>query len=170
MSANVKIVTVYAFSLDNFNRDEEEVEYLMNLLIEKFEDFKNQNSIVMEKKIKIRIVGDIKKFPTDVQEIISEIESMTNHHSELLLNICFGYSSTWEIQEAMNHTREYPELFPQYLQISTPDCLVRTSGENRLSDFLLYQCAQGTQLMFIKKCWPELTAFDFIKIILKYSK
>eukprot|EP00834_Sanchytrium_tribonematis_P000697 NODE_13_length_54415_cov_0.522424.p31 type:complete len:226 gc:universal NODE_13_length_54415_cov_0.522424:44367-45044(+) len=168
LKSGVKIVTVYAFSLDNFGRTPEEVQFLMNLALEKFSEFNDQSSIIMENEIRIRVIGDMKKFPAEIQDICKKVEIMTSSHDKLLLNICFGYSSTWEIQKAMNNTQEQLESFPKYMEISNPNLLVRTSGENRLSDFLLYQCTQGTQLKFIEKCWPDLSFLDFIKVLLSY--
>ena len=168
MKCKVKIVTVYAFSLDNFNRTQEEIDYLMNLAILKFKEFKENDSFVMKNKIAIRIIGDRNKISKEIIDIIEELELLTKSHSTCQLNICFAYSSTWEIQNAMNECQDDISQFPQYMRISTPNLLVRTSGENRLSDFLLYQCSQGTKLQILKKCWPELNYYDFLKILMKF--
>eukprot|EP00835_Amoeboradix_gromovi_P001033 NODE_40_length_29852_cov_0.370215.p12 type:complete len:228 gc:universal NODE_40_length_29852_cov_0.370215:24998-24315(-) len=169
LQSNIKIVTIYAFSLDNFNRSPEEVDFLLSLAVEKFKCFQDQKGFVNEKDIRIRIIGDVTRFPEEVQHVASEIEDSTRSNNSLFLNICFGYSSTWEIQKAMNQTQDSLEDFPLYLEISNPDLLVRTSGENRLSDFLLYQCSQGTQIMFVTKCWPELKFTDFLKMLFKFK-
>ena len=171
----ISIMSFYAFSTENWKRPQEEIDYIFNLLKEYLEkhkdDFKTNN-------IKLRVVGDITKLSKDLQKAIEQAQKLTEKCDGLLVNICLNYGSRVEIIRAINNiirdgVKEVDdELFAKYLQtegIPDPDMVVRTSGEYRLSNFMLYQCAYS-ELYFPKVYWPDFKEKELEKAIVEYQK
>ncbi|KAJ0405199.1 hypothetical protein ATCC90586_008827 [Pythium insidiosum] len=183
IEAGIQALTVFAFSTENWNRDPAEVDALMGL----FRDFMHQ--IVPEalkRNIRVRVlVSDGRKFPSFIVEAIEDIESKTKHCDGFDLNICVSYGARDEIAYACRkiatkvaNGEAVPEdIDEQFVGdhlltagLSDPDVLVRTSGELRISNFLLFQIAYS-ELIFLDKNWPEVTREDLHEhIILEFNR
>ena len=171
---NIEELTVFAFSIDNFTRKEEEINNLKNLFKESFEKFGN-NKEALNSGVKICIYGNINLFDDEIKKIFREIEQKTKNANKIKLNVCIGYNSTEEIYQANikcdkgkdNLRKEFEShLYGGYN--CNPELLIRTSGEIRLSNYLLYQC-RFALILFVEKKWPELTMFDYFLILLRYN-
>ena len=174
IALKIEELTVFAFSIDNFKRSDEEVNNLMKLFKDNFYKFAN-NKEALKSGIKICIYGKRDLFDNEIQGIFKEIEEKTKNGKKIKLNVCIGYNSTEEIYQAaskcdknaINIRKEFEShLYGGYN--CCPELLIRTSGEIRLSNFLLYQC-RFSLVLFVEKNWPELTLFDYFLILLKYN-
>ena len=169
----VKTLTVYAFSTENFSRPDEEVNYLMELpaLLKKENEERLTNHNVI-----INHVGRKTKMPESLRKLFDEFYENTKHHSGLKLNIAFDYGSYYELDEAIKAmvkdgktSFSSEEVYP-YLMVDEPvDLLIRTSGEQRLSNFLLYQISYA-EFYFCKKHWPAFNKKALFKAIKAYQK
>ncbi len=169
----IKMLTVYAFSTENFKRPKEEVDYLMNLpkLLEdeNKERFTNHNIVV-------RQVGRKDKIPKNLKKMFDDLYEETKDHTGLQLNIAFDYGSYYELDDAIKRmikdnkkSFHSKDIYP-YLFVSEPvDLLIRTSGEQRLSNFLLYQVSYA-ELYFTKKHWPAFDKKELFKAIKEYQR
>ena len=171
---NIEELTVFAFSIDNFKRTEEEVNNLMNLFKENFYKFAN-NKEALKSGIKICIYGKRDLFDNEIKNIFKEIEEKTKEGKTIKLNVCIGYNSTEEIYQAATkcdkNSKNLRQEFESHLYGGyncNPELLIRTSGETRLSNYLLYQC-RFSLILFVDKKWPELNLFDYFMIMLKYN-
>ncbi len=171
---NIEELTVFAFSIDNFNRKEEEINNLKNLFKESFEKFGNDEEAI-NSGIKICIYGNMDLFDDDIQKIFKEIEEKTKKGNKIKLNVCVGYNSTEEVYRAASKCDKNTENIRKEFESNlyggyncNPELLIRTSGEIRLSNYLLYQC-RFALILFVEKKWPELTIFDYFLILLKYN-
>lgn len=175
---NIEYLSVYAFSTDNFKRSKEEVDYLMNLFIEMFnKKFKKLQS----KGIKVVFSGDKKELREDVVKSMENITKATENNNGSILNICLNYGSQEEIIRAAN--RYHDDLinkkiskndinrdnFYKYMDNDLPpiDLLIRTGGEKRLSNFMLYQLTYA-EIFFIDTLFPDFTTKKLDKIIDKF--
>lgn len=161
----IKYLTLYTFSSENWNRPEQEVSDLMNLL--RF--YLNKELKTLHKNgVKIRVIGDRKKLPTDIAKQITEAEKLTENNANLHLCIALSYGSRQEIVNALNeivntHGKNQSiteEILSNNLytkDIPDPDLLIRTGGEHRISNFLLWQMAY-TELYFTETLWPDFNA------------
>ncbi len=178
----VKYITVYAFSTENFNRSSEEVKALMDLFVEKFKKMAKDER-VHKYKIRVRAIGDLTCLPEQVREAIEEAQEVTQSYDGYTLNIAIGYEGRAELAEAVRQICERikrGELKPgdvderiinSYLYtagIPDPDLIIRTSGEERLSGFLLWQSAYS-ELYFCEANWPEFTKIEFLRAIRTYQ-
>ncbi len=170
----LEIISFYAFSTENWKRPQEEIDYIFNLLRDYLKEHKDDFN---ENNVKVNIVGDITRLPEDLQTSILEVEQKTKNCNGLLVNICLNYGSRIEIIRAINNlikdgiTEVTDEIFTKYLQtegIPDPDMIVRTSGEYRLSNFMLYQCAYS-ELYFPKVYWPDFKEKELEKAIIVYQ-
>lgn len=172
----VRYLTVYAFSTENWKRSEQEVTFLMELL---YNYLKDSRSEFIENKIKLTVIGDKSRLNPPLQHIISETEAMTCSLEGLHLQVAFNYGGRDEIRRAMQkmmadtsliHEDITEEMISAYLDtadIPEPDLLIRTGGESRLSNYLLWELAY-TELYFTDILWPDLTEEQLIKIIEVY--
>ena len=176
----VKYVTVYAFSTENWKRSRDEVEALMKL----FRSYlKKCIKISRDNKMKIKIIGDISAFAPDIQDKIRELEEFSKDYDELYFQIALNYGSRDEIirgvrklaQDVADGKCDPSEIdepfFESYLDtagVPDPDLLIRTSGEQRLSNFLMWQLAY-TEFYFTDVPWPDFHKEDLIKAIEKYN-
>ncbi len=176
----IKYISVYAFSVDNWKRDQEEINFLMKMIIKFYDtDFpylKNNNIRVLQS-------GITSNLNEEIIQIIRKIEKETEKNNGGVLNICFNYSGQLEILDAAKKiAKEYNEKkidienmtindFKKYLYHDLPDIdlLIRTSGELRISDFMLYRIAYS-ELWFTDKLWPDFTKDDLYKAIEDFSK
>ncbi|KAJ8959197.1 hypothetical protein NQ318_022459 [Aromia moschata] len=156
----VKEVTVYAFSIENFKRSKDEVDGLMKLAKEKFQKLLGEKEKIMNEGVCIRIIGNLLLLPEDLRKVIAEAMLLTKDNNKAILNVAFSYTSRDEIATSMKTIVDgvdqqhiqiddiSEELISQCLYTNMspdPDLLVRTSGEIRLSDFLLWQfCGQSS--------------------------
>lgn len=171
----IKIITFFAFSTENWKREKFEVNYLMRLFKEYFKKYKDY---FKKEKMKVRIIGDRENLPSDTRDIIEEIEERTKDNKERIVNICLNYGGRLEIVEAVKKIlREEPKkldltTFRSYLwtkDIPDPDLVIRTGGERRISNFLLWQLAYS-ELYFSRKLWPDFTNLDLARILKDYQK
>ena len=169
----VRIVTVYALSTENLYRPREELDGLFELIRTYFSKKKDK---LLEMGVKINVIGDLTVFPADIRENILRVMDETNGCTDGLFNICLDYGSRQEIVRAVNAAvaqgRFVDEAsFSALLQtggLPDPDLIIRTGGEVRLSNFLLYQAAYS-ELYFSNKMWPEFSRRDLEKAIENYS-
>lgn len=176
-SRGVKILSVFAFSTENWNRSQDEVNYLMKLLSGALAEEKEN---AQKKGYRVLISGRIDELPGDMPETCYEIMNETKGGKVGTLNICLNYGGRAEIIDAIRKMvknnigveQVHEGMVRKYLyngDLSDPDIIVRTSGEQRLSGFQLWQSAYS-ELMFIKKYWPDFEEYDAEAIIEEYGK
>jgi len=175
-----KVLTVYAFSTANWTRPTKEVDFLINLFSEVLSD---EIEEIHEESIKIKFVGDLTPFPETLKKIISSSESLTKNNNNFLLNVCINYGGRQEIVKVAkkialktssgeikpNEVNE--ELFNSELLtrgIKDPELLIRTSGEKRISNFLLWQLAYS-EIYISEVLWPDFNEVEFLKAIIDYQ-
>ena len=179
----IRIVTLYAFSTENHSRSEEEVVYLMNLILRKLREFQT-DPVIRDEKVRIRVIGRREDISDEMNEEIRKVEAMTHNHDRFLLNIAVSYGGRAEIVDAVRKlVAEVVEgqlkiddidesSFAQYLYtegIPDPDLIIRTSGEERLSGFLIWQSAYS-ELYFTEVYWPAFRMIDFWRAIRVYQQ
>lgn len=177
----VKYLTVYAFSSENWQRPKKEVNYLMNLLEEYLD---KETKPLIEKDVKIILSGDRQKISDKINRKIENIENITQNNKSLTLNVAFSYGSRQEIISATKNIAlalseqkikidDIDEnLISQNLycpNIPDPDLLIRTAGDLRVSNFLLWQIAYS-ELYFTNKFWPEFSKTDLLAAITEFNK
>jgi len=170
----IKFLTLFVFSLDNWKRSKKEVNFLFNLL-EKFLD-KNTEELI-KKKIKIKSIGERKKLSKKLINKIKKVEKMSSINYDITVNLAFNYSSKTEIIESFKKsikqkvkiTKDIVKKNLYTQNIPDPELLIRTGGQNRLSDFMLWQMSY-TEIFFLKKLWPDFNKNDFKKILQEYKK
>ena len=177
--ANIKILTIYAFSSENFNRPKHEVEKLMQLFKENFNALVDTPEI-HKYRVKIKAIGRISDLPDDVQEAIRKAEEATKDYDQYLFQIAIGYTGRAELIDAIKGIirDKIPEeqidenLVSKYLYTNgaeDPDLIIRTSGEERLSGFLLWQSAYS-ELYFADIYFPEFRKIDLWRAIRTYQR
>ncbi len=171
---NIKYLTLYTFSTENWKRPQKEINFLMRLL----ENYlsKELNKFI-EKNIKLKIIGNINKFPLSLKKKLINAEKLTKYNNRIQINIALNYGSKEEIIKSIkklnklslsiNEKNIGDNLYTK--NIPDPEILIRTGNRNRLSNFLLWQSSY-TEIFFVKKLWPDFTKNDFSKIISKFSK
>lgn len=174
-SRGVKIVSFFAFSSENWNRTQEEVGYLMKLIGQRIEA---ETAEALEKNHRIVVSGRIEELPGDLPEACLAMMEKTKAGTKGTLNICLNYGGRLEIVDAVrkmiknNITAEqvHEGMIRKYLynDLADPDIIVRTSGEQRLSGFLLWQSSYS-ELLFLEKYWPDFEERDTDLIIKEYS-
>jgi len=174
---SIKEITLFVFSLENFNRPKEEFNDLMKGFNDGFERL-GKDERLDKYKIRVNVLGKIELFPKDVQEKMKYIINKTKTYDDYILNFALGYSGRAEIVDATKKIIENklkPEditegSFADYLYNKHDvDLIIRTSGEKRTSGFLLWQGSYA-ELVFVDKFWPEFTKEDFIDAIEEYSR
>jgi undecaprenyl diphosphate synthase len=176
----IEYLTVYAFSTENWNRPDQEVSGLMNLLI----NFLDENLKILHKNnVKLRVLGTMEHVPKTVEQSITTALHRTQDNDGLKLNIAFNYGSRLEIvhgikqviKDINNGVLELEqfdsETFSNYLytkELPDPDLLIRTSGEIRLSNFLLWQLAY-TEFYFTETLWPDFDEAEYEKALMAYQ-
>ncbi|KAG7305397.1 hypothetical protein JYU34_009465 [Plutella xylostella] len=175
-------VTVYAFSIENFKRSEQEVKELMDLAREKFRSLLNEIEQINEWGVRLHIAGRLSLLPKDLQATVSRVMLETRHNNKLRLNIAYAYTARDEISRAASQlvkgVKENElsvddidaDLISQTLELGEPDLLVRTSGEVRLSDFMLWQISKRTVLYFTEVLWPEFSIWNLLAAILHFQR
>ncbi len=176
----IKYLTLYAFSTENWGRPKEEVDGLMELLVN---TLKKEINSLHENQVKLRTIGDISHLPIECQDNLKEAIASTKDNNGLTMILALSYSGRWEIVEAARavasqveagrlHSEDITEAtFSQYLKTSgipDPELLIRTSGEMRISNFLLWQIAY-TELFVTKTLWPDFRREDLYEAICAYQ-
>lgn len=185
LDLGVKEVTVYAFSIENFKRSQDEVDTLMQLAREKFRKLFEEKDKLMKEGICMRVIGNLSLLPEDIRQLIAEAMLLTKDNNKAILNVAFSYTSRDEITHSiqdivtgLNNNEIQPEDVDEQLiteclytnQSSCPDILVRTSGEVRLSDYLLWQISENTDIYFTNVLWPEFSIWHLLGCIFKYQR
>ena len=176
----VKHLTLYAFSTENWERPQYEVEALMELLVHAIE---SESELLMKNNVRLSAIGDLSKMPLKVKEKLDGSIKYLSANTGLNLILALSYSSKWEIVNAVKtivaeaiEGNIKPEMindtmFAQYLNtagIPDPELLIRTSGEYRISNFLLWQIAYA-ELFFIEKLWPDFRKEDLFNAIFDFQ-
>lgn len=164
----VKYLTLYTFSTENWNRPADEVSALMGLVLSSLED-----EIFMKHNVRFRVIGDMKRLPDDVLQKLQETMDHTAQNTTMTMVVALSYSSRWEIAEAVRQiVAQAPqeiteETVAQHLQTNfmpDPDLLIRTGGELRISNYLLWQIAYS-ELYFCDTYWPDFSEDDLHKAV-----
>ncbi|MDI6690760.1 MAG: polyprenyl diphosphate synthase [Candidatus Bathyarchaeota archaeon] len=177
---NVKSITLYAFSTENFNRPKAEVEEIMRIAEEEFRKILTEERI-HKNKVRVKVIGRLNLLPESLQQLVRDVEEATQDYDQHFLNIAFAYGGRAEIVDAVRKIAESvqtgklniqsidEDLFEKYLYTShmpkqDPDLIIRTSGEERLSGFLLWQSAYS-ELCFLDVYWPDFRVIDLLRAV-----
>ena len=168
---NIKIVTFYVFSSENWKRPKKEISFLFKLIKNYFS--KEINNLI-EQDIKINIIGDMKKLSKDLRLILKKTETLTKKNKKIIVNLAINYGSKNEIIQSIKLIKKNFNIKNLEKNLYTksmpfPDILIRTGGHKRLSNFMLWQLAYA-ELFFLRKLWPDFSSSDLIEIIKKFKK
>ena len=176
----IKVLTVYAFSTENWSRPVEEVNFLLNLF---YKVLQNELVEINKESIRLNFIGDLSPFPENLKQIINESEKTTLKNTELTLNVCMNYGGRQELVKVakelskkslsgeINPEEIDEKLFASELftkEFNDPELLIRTSGESRISNFLLWQLAYS-EIYIAEVLWPEFNEAEFLKAIIDYQ-
>ncbi len=177
----VRYLTLYAFSTENWGRPKEEVDALMSLLVDAI---KSEVERLHRNNVRMNVIGDVKSLPQEVQQKLADACALTANNTGLTLTLALSYSARWEIVNAAKQCaadvangKLHPdnisdEVFERYLSTAgmpDPELLIRTSGEQRISNFLLWQLAYA-ELYFTEVLWPDFGEKDFMLAIADYQR
>ncbi len=178
---NIKEMTLYCFSMQNFNRPKKEFDYLMKLCKKFFEKAKT-NKKIHENKIRIKFIGRINLFPKEVYKKMKELEKATKDYSDYKINFAMAYGGREEIIDAVKNlgkevkngelkiNKINEKVFAKFLYLdSEPDLIIRTGGDHRTSNFLMWQSAYS-EWIFLKKTWPEFEKEDLCNCIKDFAR
>jgi len=185
LELEVKSITLYAFSTENFRRPKHEIEEIMKLAEEKMREILTDERI-HKNKVRVKVIGRRNLLPSSLQRLIREVEDATKDYNEHFLNVALAYGGRAEIVDAAKKIAEKIEngelrsdvineevfenhLYTAYLPKQDPDLIIRTSGEERLSGFLLWQCAYS-ELCFLDVYWPDFRRIDLLRAVRTYQK
>ena len=178
---NVNELTLYCLSLENFNRPKEEFDYLMNLFREEYKNLLKEDSKIHKNKVKINFIGRLKLLPQDIQEDIKKIKEITKDYDNYTVNFAMAYGGKQEVIDAtikiaeaiksgnLNIDKINEKTFTNNLLLkSSPELIIRTGGEKRTSNFLIWQGAYS-EWIFLEKLWPEFEKEDFVSCLEEYN-
>ncbi len=185
LKLDVRSLTLYAFSTENFSRSQSEVAEIMRIAEERFKKILVDERIHKD-KIRVKVLGRVNLLPKDLQKLIAEVEKATENYGEHFLNFALAYGGRAEIVDAARNIAEEvnqgklkpesvdEETFEQHLYTShlpnqDPDLVIRTSGEERLSGFFLWQCAYS-ELSFLDVYWPDFRLIDLLRAVRTFQK
>jgi tritrans,polycis-undecaprenyl-diphosphate synthase [geranylgeranyl-diphosphate specific] len=185
MDLNVKSVTIYAFSTENFQRPQKEVEEIMRITDEKLREILTDERI-HKNKVRVKVIGRLGLLPKNLQQLIWEVEQATKDYDKHFLNLALAYGGRAEIvdatkkiaqkiengelsPEAINEDVFEDHLYTAHMSKQDPDLIIRTSGEERLSGFLLWQSAYS-ELCFLDVYWPDFRRIDLLRAVRTYQK
>ena len=174
ISKKIKYLTLYTFSTENWKRPKNEIKFLIKLL----ENYiKREIENLKKNKVKLKIIGNINKFPLTLKRKLREAEKQTKLNNKIQINIALNYGSKEEIIRTVKKLKSLSlpindrnissNLYTG--NIPDPEILIRTGNRKRLSNFLLWQCSY-TEIYFEKKLWPDFNSNDFTKILTNFSK
>ena len=169
----IPIVSFYVFSTENWRRPKSEINYLFNLINVYFNrEIKN----IIKNNIKVVFSGRLKNLPSKIKKILKNVTNKTKKNNRLSINLAINYGSKNEVLDALKKINFKSQKITEenvnknlYSNLSFPDILVRTGGQKRLSNFMLWQLAY-TEIFFLDKLWPDFKKNDLKKIINKYKK
>lgn len=182
---NIKIITLYVLSAENLNRKDDELDYLYNLINERLHKLYNDPRI-HKNRMKVKAIGSVELLPDFLKDILNKLEDDTKNYDNHYLNIAIAYGGQNELVDAIKKIgtkikdgsldvdqidKEVIEssLYTSHLPQSSPDMILRTSGEKRLSGFLLWQSAYS-ELVFMDVYWPEFRKIDLMRAIRTFQK
>ncbi len=181
----IKEVSLYAWSVENFNRPKEEFDYILKLFREACKQLRNDKKLQEKGEklgIKVRFLGRIEMFPEDIQKLMQEIMEKSADNKGLIVNFCMAYGGRQEIADAakrmaadvqngkLSAADVNDDTVKKYLYMpDDPDLIIRTGGEKRLSGFLLYQSSYS-ELFFLEKMWPEFEKEDLLQVIEEFKQ
>ena len=185
LDLGVKSITLYAFSTENFQRHPKEVEELMTIAEEKLREVLTDERIHGH-RVRVKVIGRLNLLPKSLQEMVRQVEDATKGYNEHFLNLALAYGGRAEIVDAARKIAQKVEkgemkpdlidedLFERYLYTAhmakqDPDLIIRTSGEERLSGFLLWQCAYS-ELCFLDVYWPDFRRIDLLRAVRTYQR
>lgn len=185
LKLNVKFVTLYTFSTENFTRNAEEIQEIMAIADEKFCKLLTDERI-HKNKVHVKVIGRTNMLPDSLQQLIKDVEKATSEYDNQFLNFAFAYGGRAEIVDAARVIAEQvkagklePEdihestfekyLYTAHMEKQEPDLIIRTSGEERLSGFLLWQSAYS-ELAFLDVYWPDFRFIDLLRAIRTFQK
>ena len=175
----IKYLTLYTFSTENWNRPVEEIEALMNLVLTNLEE-----EIFMKNNVRFRMIGEMERLPASVQKRLAECTERTSTNTGMTIIVALSYSSRWEITKAVKHIATEVKNGNMPLEDITEDCisanlttnfmpdpdlLIRTGGELRISNYLLWQCAYS-EFYFTEQFWPDFNEESLRKAIAEYQQ
>ena len=175
----VKYLTLYTFSTENWNRPQDEVMAIMNLLVDNMD-----LSLFMDNNVRFRMIGGVERLPEKVQEVVLDFEEKTAGNTGMTAVVALNYSSRWEITETMKQavkqaaegqlkpediTESYISSHLQTHFMPDPDLLIRTGGELRISNYLLWQCAYS-EFYFCDTYWPDFHEEELYQAIATYQQ
>ncbi len=171
---NIKYLTLYAFSTENWKRPKPEIQFLLNLL-ESF--LKEKIEKLVKNGVKLKIIGDLKKFPKKIQSSLKSAQTKADKNKKLILILALNYGSKNELVNAIRKIKEKKMKINKssvtkslYTKgIPNPDLLIRTGNTNRLSNFLLWQLSYS-EIFFVKKMWPDFNERDYKNVLDKFKK
>ena len=174
LNLNIKYLTLFVFSTENWKRPKDEIKYLFKLLNYYI---KSEIKNLLKKKVKINIIGNLKTFPKTLRSNIKKVEKLTSKNKSIQINMALNYGARHEIinsfkilkKKSMKINENNIDKNLYTAGIPDPEILIRTGNTNRISNFLLWQCIYS-EIFFVKKMWPDFTKNDFKKIITKYAK
>ena len=182
---DIKIITLYALSAENLDRDDEELEYLYKLICMRLEKLFNDPRI-HRNKMRVKAIGRIELLPESIKEILKRLDDATKNYDKHFLNIALAYGGQYELVDAVKKIGEKikdgslnvneinkkeieSNLYTSHLPQSSPDMILRTSGEKRLSGFLMWQSAYS-ELVFMDIFWPEFRKIDLMRAIRTFQE
>ena len=174
ISKKIKYLTLYTFSTENWKRPKNEIRFLINLLDKYIE---KELTKLIKKNIKLKIIGDLNKFPSSLKTKLIEAEKLTKFNDKIQINIALNYGSKEEIIKSIKKVNKLSMPINEKnisdnlytAKIPDPEILIRTGNMNRLSNFLLWQLSY-TEIFFVSKLWPDFNKKDFSKIISQFTK
>ncbi|THH26741.1 hypothetical protein EUX98_g7446 [Antrodiella citrinella] len=187
MRLGIRCVSAYSFSIENFKRSPKEVETLMKLAEEKLLELCEHGELLETYGVRLNVIGKTELLPERVQAAVKKVEGLTRHNDRAILNLCMPYTSrdemTTAVQAAVQHSLEVGDensvitekdvdahLMTTVSGSPPLDILIRTSGVRRLSDYLLWQCSENTQIQFSSAYWPDFGLWDFLPILLDFQR
>ena len=169
----ISTISFYVFSTENWKRPRPEINYLFNLINIYF---KKEINNIIKNKIKVVISGRIKNLPAKSRKVLNIVKNKTKKNDKLVINLAINYGSKNEIIDAVKKIKSESQTITKekidknlYSNLPYPDILIRTGGQKRLSNFMLWQIAY-TEIFFLDKLWPDFTKKDLKKVINKYHK
>ncbi|KAL6049814.1 Alkyl transferase [Balamuthia mandrillaris] len=181
LELGITTVTVYAFSIENFKRSQDEIDTLMRLATKKFRELLKREELIHKHGVRVNVLGDMMLLPLELQRVMAKAIYATRHNTKAVLNVCFAYTSREEMLHAMNQVASgvnqnmlkscdvTEQLFEKSMYMADyPDIIIRTSGEKRLSDFLLWQ-GNMSSTMFLEVLWPEFSPWHLYYCILCFQ-
>lgn len=182
---NIKIITVYALSAENLERDDEELQYLYELIRMRLEKLYNDPRI-HKNRMRVKGIGRIELLPESIKEVLRRLDDATKDYDNHFLNVALAYGGQYELVDAVkkigkkikegtldvsdiNKNEIEANLYTSHLPQSSPDLILRTSGEKRLSGFLIWQSAYS-ELVFMDIFWPEFRKIDLMRAIRTFQE